>query len=153
LLRPANEDKPALTMADDWLTPDRRVRRRIIMAFGFAMLCGQASAALSTLAVGSRRATMRDAIMKAIKEKARRIVVGSGSAAVELLRVEPGTFNLGSPNNEDGRQPNEGPVRRVTLTRAFYLGTTAITQRQYTAVTGRLAAKPAGPEVAIDQLT
>ena len=96
---------------------------------------------------------MSEAIIKAIQEKARAITVEAGDAAVELLRVEPGTFNLGSPVTEEGRLDSEGPVRKVTLTQPFYLGKYPITQQQYMAVTTKAPAKSAGPNVAIDQLT
>jgi formylglycine-generating enzyme required for sulfatase activity len=96
---------------------------------------------------------MSEELQKAIKERAKAITVGAGDAAVELIRVEPGTFVLGSQTTEQGRLENEGPPRRVTLTQAFYLGKYPITQRQYTAVTGKNPVKPAGPDVAIDQVT
>jgi len=95
---------------------------------------------------------MNEAISKAIREQARTITVGTGDAAALLLRVEPGTFSLGSPPTEEGRLASEGPVRTVTLTRPFYLGKYPITQRQYRAVTANAPAKPADPDVAIDQL-
>jgi formylglycine-generating enzyme required for sulfatase activity len=96
---------------------------------------------------------MRENLKKVIKEKARVITIGTGLAAVELLRVDPGTFTLGSPVTEKGRLDSEGPVRKVTLTRPFYLGKYPITQRQYTAVTSRAPAKPSSRDTAIDQLT
>ena len=95
---------------------------------------------------------MSDAIKTAIAARAKSITVGAGPAAVELVRVEPGTFSLGSPPTEAGRLDSEGPVRKVTLTRPFYLGRCPITQGQYKAVTGKDPAKPATPDTAIDQL-
>ena len=96
---------------------------------------------------------MSEALRNAILGKAKTITVGSGEAAVELLRVEPGTFVLGSPAIEQGRLDSEGPTRKVTLTRPFYLGRYPITQAQYAAVTGKIPARPAGRAVAIDELT
>ena len=72
---------------------------------------------------------MSEAIRKAIKEKARVITVGTGDSAIELLRVEPGTFTIGSPANEEGRLESEGPARKVSITQPFYLGKYPITQR------------------------
>jgi formylglycine-generating enzyme required for sulfatase activity/serine/threonine protein kinase len=52
-----------------------------------------------------------------------------------LVRIEPGTFTMGSPAGEEGR--SDGEVQhRVTLTRAFYMGTTEVTQAQWKAVMG-----------------
>lgn len=95
---------------------------------------------------------MSEAIKKAIKEKARVITVGAGDSPIGLLRVEPGTFTLGSPANEEGRLEDEGPARKVSITQPFYLGKYPITQGQYTAITGKAPGKPAGADVAIDQL-
>jgi formylglycine-generating enzyme required for sulfatase activity len=55
---------------------------------------------------------------------------------LELLRVEPGTFVMGSPDDEPGRNQAEGPARRVTLGHAFWLGRTEVTQAQYAAIAG-----------------
>ena len=55
---------------------------------------------------------------------------------LDLLRVEPGTFLMGSPDDEPGRNKVEGPQRRVTLTQPFWLGRTEVTQAQYAAVVG-----------------
>lgn len=38
---------------------------------------------------------------------------------------------MGSPADEPGRNKAEGPQRRVTLTKGFWLGKTEVTQRQY----------------------
>jgi len=52
------------------------------------------------------------------------------------LRLVPaGTFMMGSPADELGRQRNEDQ-RRVTLTQPFYIGVFPVTQRQYELVMG-----------------
>lgn len=52
-----------------------------------------------------------------------------------LIFIPPGTFRMGSPTNEEGRLPNEGPQTDVILTRGFYLATLKVTQRDYQRVT------------------
>jgi formylglycine-generating enzyme required for sulfatase activity len=52
-----------------------------------------------------------------------------------LRRIEPGTFLMGSPENELGRQPNE-TQHQVTLKSAFYVGVFEVTQKQWERVTG-----------------
>ncbi len=52
-----------------------------------------------------------------------------------LRRIEPGTFLMGSPDNELGRHPNQ-TRHQVTLTQAFYIGVFEVTQRQWERVTG-----------------
>ena len=53
-----------------------------------------------------------------------------------LQPIAAGTFAMGSPETESGRSGDEGPVTRVTLTKAFWLGKTEVTQREWTAVMG-----------------
>ena len=50
--------------------------------------------------------------------------------------LPPGQFVMGSPTNEVDRQADEGPQRRVTLTRGFFLGRHQVTQAEYLAVVG-----------------
>jgi len=45
----------------------------------------------------------------------------------EMIVVPAGSFMMGSPENEDGHSPNEGPLHRVTFTRAFAVGRFAVT--------------------------
>jgi formylglycine-generating enzyme required for sulfatase activity len=47
-----------------------------------------------------------------------------------------GTFTMGSPSDEPGRNSNEGPQYQVTLTQPFYMQTTEVTQAQWEAVMG-----------------
>jgi formylglycine-generating enzyme required for sulfatase activity len=55
---------------------------------------------------------------------------------LELIWIKPGTFTMGSPLDEVGRNKAEGPQMQVTLTKGFWLGKTEVTQAQYEAVTG-----------------
>jgi formylglycine-generating enzyme required for sulfatase activity len=48
--------------------------------------------------------------------------------------IEPGSFWMGSPNTEGGRDEIEGPHHLVTLTRGFWLADTACTQALWGAV-------------------
>lgn len=55
---------------------------------------------------------------------------------LELIRVEPGTFTMGSVREEPERNKAEGPRMQVTLSREFWLGKTEVTQAQYVAIMG-----------------
>lgn len=51
-----------------------------------------------------------------------------------LVLVPPGVFIMGSPENEKGRCPREGPCRPVPVTEPFYIGKHEITVGQWNAV-------------------
>ena len=59
-----------------------------------------------------------------------------GGASLEMVWIEPGTFQMGSPDSERGRLSNEGPVHRVTISQGFYLGKYEVTQGQWESVMG-----------------
>jgi formylglycine-generating enzyme required for sulfatase activity len=59
-----------------------------------------------------------------------------GGERLELVLIPPGSFERGSPPGEIGRQADEGPAHRVTMTSAFYLGRHEVTQAQWQAVMG-----------------
>jgi len=69
----------------------------------------------------------------------------NASVAMDMLWVPAGTFTMGSPTSEAGRQTNE-TEHNVTLTKGFYLGKYEVTQAQYEAVmtgnTNSLSATP-----------
>jgi formylglycine-generating enzyme required for sulfatase activity len=52
-----------------------------------------------------------------------------------FVYVPADSFTMGSPADERGHEPDEA-LHRVTLTRAFFLGRTEVTQSEYQAVTG-----------------
>ena len=60
----------------------------------------------------------------------------NASVNMEMLWVEPGTFTMGSPTTEAGRQADREDEHNVTLTQGFYLGKYEVTQSQYEAVIG-----------------
>jgi formylglycine-generating enzyme required for sulfatase activity len=54
---------------------------------------------------------------------------------LDMIWVEPGTFTMGSPENELGRESDE-IQHEVTLTKGYWLGKFEVTQAQYEAVMG-----------------
>jgi formylglycine-generating enzyme required for sulfatase activity len=64
-------------------------------------------------------------------------VAGDEMVAVQRFRlVRPGTFIMGSPAGELGRDSRREAQRRVTLTQAFWIGETEATAGLWKAVTG-----------------
>ena len=59
-----------------------------------------------------------------------------GDVEMELCRIPAGRFLMGSPDEEQDREPGEGPQHGVTISRPFYLGTYEVTHAQWKAVTG-----------------
>jgi len=55
---------------------------------------------------------------------------------MRFVLIPPGTFTMGSPPGEPGRDDDE-PPRQVTISKAFYLQTTEVTQGQWRHVMGR----------------
>jgi len=74
---------------------------------------------------------------------------------LELLWVEAGTFLMGSPPDEAGRNQAEGPQTRVTLSRGFWLGRTELTQAQYLALTGTNPSRftAVGPDAPVERVS
>ena len=60
--------------------------------------------------------------------------------------IPPGTFLMGSPEDEPGRYGDEGPQHRVTISRGFWLGEAPVTQAQWRAITGENPSRFQGPE-------
>ena len=58
------------------------------------------------------------------------------SIGMEFQLIPPGGFMMGAPDTDSEAQPYEKPQHRVRITRAFYLGISAVTQQEYEALTG-----------------
>ena len=54
---------------------------------------------------------------------------------LDMIWIKPGTFIMGSPEDELGRG-NDEPQHEVTLTRGYWIGKYEVTQAQYKAVMG-----------------
>jgi formylglycine-generating enzyme required for sulfatase activity len=74
---------------------------------------------------------------------------------LDLLWVGAGTFLMGSPPDEPGRDRAEGPQTRVTLSRGFWLGRTEVTQAQYLALAGVNPSRftTAGPDAPVEHVS
>ncbi len=59
---------------------------------------------------------------------------------LDLVRVPAGSFRMGSETGDD----REAPVHEVTFARAFYMGRTEVTQRQWKQVMGTTPSRFAG---------
>lgn len=57
-------------------------------------------------------------------------------ATMEFVWIDPGTFQMGSPEIEIGRYADEGPLHEVEISQGFYLGRFEITQDQWISAMG-----------------
>ena len=92
----------------------------LIMCFALSVLDGSLAAQqLPTSNVGKRSGEIRS----------------ENSIGIKMVWLSAGSFTMGSPLNEKGRDTNEGQVE-VILTEGFWLGQTEITQSQWTQLMG-----------------
>lgn len=91
-------------------------------------------------------------IKEAIANGAEEIVFEVASVSFEMVRIPEGNFFMGSPLQEEGRQPNEGPMRTISISKPFYMGRHAITQAQYQVVMGMNPSNFRGESLAVDQV-
>jgi formylglycine-generating enzyme required for sulfatase activity len=85
---------------------------------------------------------MSEDIRAAIASGAPTVVLHIDALQVELVRIQPGEFTMGSPKSEIGHAPNEEPPRRVRISKAFYVGRFQTTRAQYRAVMGQPSGEP-----------
>jgi formylglycine-generating enzyme required for sulfatase activity len=60
----------------------------------------------------------------------------TNSLGMTFIPLPAGTFTMGSPSDEPGRNSDEGPQHQVSLTQPFYMQQTEVTQAQWEAVMG-----------------
>ena len=77
------------------------------------------------------------------------VVTLSNGVQLKMIKVEPGSFMMGSENGES----DEKPVHRVTLTKPYYLGETEVTQAQWRAVMGNNPSYFQGDDRPVEQVS
>ncbi len=63
-------------------------------------------------------------------------VLLDGEVNMEFVLIPAGEFYMGSPSGEAWREPDEGPMHRVKISRPFYMGKYEVTQLQYKTIIG-----------------
>jgi formylglycine-generating enzyme required for sulfatase activity len=71
---------------------------------------------------------------------------------IDMVSVPGGTFLMGSPLSETGRDRDEGPQNEVSV-QSFYLGKDEVTQAQYQAVMGTNPSSFKGDDLPVDSVT
>ena len=78
----------------------------------------------------------------------------TNSIGMTFLYIKPGTFMMGSPSDEPGRNSDE-TQHKATLTRGYYMQTTEVTQKQWQAVMGNNPSyfKNCGEDCPVEQVS
>jgi formylglycine-generating enzyme required for sulfatase activity len=72
---------------------------------------------------------------------------------MEMMPIPSGTFVMGSPVDELGREFNEGPQTTVTITKPFWLCKTEVTQGQWEAVMGNTPSDFKGDDLPVEMMS
>ena len=81
------------------------------------------------------------------------VETGHGAARQRLRWIPPGRFLMGSPEDEPGRDDDEGPQHEVTLANGFWLFDTACSQALYQAVMGNNPSRFQGPNRPVERVS
>lgn len=77
----------------------------------------------------------------------------TNSIGIDFILIPAGEFDMGSPMGEKYRDPSEGPVHRVKLTSAFYMGKYEVTQKQWREVMGNSPSHFKGDDLPVEQVS
>jgi formylglycine-generating enzyme required for sulfatase activity len=77
--------------------------------------------------------------------------LGNG-VTLEMVQIPGGTFKMGSPQGEVGRNANENPQHQVTVPR-FFMGRYEVTQAQYQAIMGTNPAYFKGEKLPVETVS
>ena len=78
---------------------------------------------------------------------------GTDSVSQRMRWIEPGSFQMGSPDGEPGRFDDEGPRHWVTLNSGYWLADTPCTQALWQAVTGANPSRFTSPDRPVEQVS
>jgi len=97
---------------------------------------------------GTRTQALRDALRSAIH----RHLGVQAPVPAGFVRINGGTFMMGSPGSETGRDSDEGPQRQVTVS-SFNMGMYPVTQREYQEVMGNNHSNFRGDNLPVEMVT
>jgi formylglycine-generating enzyme required for sulfatase activity len=84
------------------------------------------------------------------------MVIGTGlvfaDEIISMVRIEGGTFMMGSPAHEVGREDNE-TRHQVTISKSFYIGKYEVTQKEWVEVMGSNPSDFEGDNLPVEQVS
>jgi formylglycine-generating enzyme required for sulfatase activity len=78
---------------------------------------------------------------------------GQGVVTQRMRWIAPGSFKMGSPEQEKGRYSDEGPQHRVSITKGFWMADTPCTQELWLAMTGKNPSQFVGPKRPVEKVS
>ncbi len=76
-----------------------------------------------------------------------------GDVPLEMVWIPPGSFMMGSPEDEQGRLDSEGPQREATIPEGFWMSKYPITQAQWQAVMGNNPSRDKGDNRPVEMVS
>jgi glycine betaine/proline transport system substrate-binding protein len=77
----------------------------------------------------------------------------TNSIGMEFVLIPAGGFEMGSPSGETYRPDHEGPVHRVTIEKAFYMGRYEVTQKEWHEVMGNNPSHFQGDDLPVEKVS
>jgi len=72
---------------------------------------------------------------------------------MDFVLIPAGEFDMGSPDSEEDRGDDEGPVHRVKMSKPFYMGKFPVTQEQYLAIIGKNPSHFSGKNLPVEEVS
>ena len=76
-----------------------------------------------------------------------------GAQELVLVQVPAGTFQMGSPASEPGREENEGPAHKVRIAKGFLVGKYEVTQAQWLTVMEENPSTQKGDDLPVNRVS
>ena len=76
----------------------------------------------------------------------------TNSIGMKMVLIHPGSFTMGSPEEEKGRGPNE-TQHEVTISKSYYLGAYEVTQSEYEKLIGKSLSIHKGPKNPVEMVS
>ncbi|MBR1447220.1 MAG: SUMF1/EgtB/PvdO family nonheme iron enzyme [Prevotella sp.] len=110
------------------------------------------------IAEGKRKAEERRIAEEECKrreeeEQAKEKIFTVGGVSFKMIRVEGGSFLMGSPDNDSEAYGDEKPQHRLTLSDYYYIGEMQVTQSLWKAVMGNNPSKWKGDNLPVEQVS
>ena len=81
------------------------------------------------------------------------VVKGAKKVSFKLRYIPPGSFLMGSPENEVGRDSDDEPQHPVTMNQGYWLGETTVSQRLWQTVTGNTPSQFKGKQLPVESVS